>query len=267
VTVRAPRVVVACGSIESPALLLRSGIGGPAVGEYLRLHPTGAISGQYEGEQRAWWGPPQAAISHQFADLDNGYGFLIECPHHTTGLAAAATPWESGRTHKEWMLEWARTATFINLTRDRGHGRVAIDASGNAVPQYSLADELDIRSFRRGLVEMIRLHEAAGAERIVALARKPIYWDRGDDLESFIGRVGEASLAPREHGIFSAHQMGTCRMGTDAETSVAGPWGELHDVEGVWIGDASAFPTSSGTNPMITIMALAHRTAGAIAAG
>jgi choline dehydrogenase-like flavoprotein len=60
--------------------------------------------------------------------------------------------------------------------------------------------------------------------------------------------------------------MGTCRMGKDASTSVAGPWGELHDTEGVWIGDASAFPTSSGTNPMISIMALARRTAEAIAA-
>jgi choline dehydrogenase-like flavoprotein len=34
----------------------------------------------------------------------------------------------------------------------------------------------------------------------------------------------------------------------------------------VWIGDGSAFPTSSGTNPMISIMALAHRTAEAITA-
>jgi choline dehydrogenase-like flavoprotein len=33
----------------------------------------------------------------------------------------------------------------------------------------------------------------------------------------------------------------------------------------VWIGDGSAFPTPSGTNPMISIMALAHRTAEAIA--
>jgi choline dehydrogenase-like flavoprotein len=47
---------------------------------------------------------------------------------------------------------------------------------------------------------------------------------------------------------------------------VAGPWGELHDTPGVWVGDGSAFPTPSGTNPMITIMALAHRTAEAIAA-
>jgi choline dehydrogenase-like flavoprotein len=47
---------------------------------------------------------------------------------------------------------------------------------------------------------------------------------------------------------------------------VAGPWGELHDVRGVWIGDTSAFPTSSGTNPMITVMALAHRNAEAVVA-
>jgi choline dehydrogenase-like flavoprotein len=60
--------------------------------------------------------------------------------------------------------------------------------------------------------------------------------------------------------------MGTCRMGNDPKTSVANPWGELHDARGVWIGDGSAFPTASGTNPMITIMALAHRNAQAVAA-
>ena len=55
-------------------------------------------------------------------------------------------------------------------------------------------------------------------------------------------------------------------MGTDPRTTVADPWGELHHVRGVWIGDASALPTATGTNPMITIMALAHRNARAIAA-
>ena len=55
-------------------------------------------------------------------------------------------------------------------------------------------------------------------------------------------------------------------MGTDPQTSVAGPWGELHDTRACGSATASAFPTSSGTNPMITIMALAHRTAEAIAA-
>jgi len=266
VTVSAPVVVVAGGSIESPALLLRSGIGGPATGDYLRLHPTSAVTGVYPDDQRWWWGPPQSAISHQFADLEDGYGFLVESAQSTTGLFAAATPWRSGRDHKERMLDWSRCAPFINLTRDRGHGRVTIDAEGNPVVGYPMSDELDIRNFRRGLAELIRLHEAAGAERVISIGRSAPTWERGDDLDTFIEAVTTHSLAPREFGIFTAHQMGSCRMGSDPATSVANPFGELHDTPGVWIGDASAFPTASGVNPMITIMALAHRTAEAIAA-
>jgi choline dehydrogenase-like flavoprotein len=53
-------------------------------------------------------------------------------------------------------------------------------------------------------------------------------------------------------------------MGTDSRTSVADPDGQLHDLPGVWIGDASAFPTAVGSNPMVTVMALADRTAARI---
>src|SRR5207302_5978964 len=87
-----------------------------------------------------------------------------------------------------------------------------------------------------------------------------------DDLEDYIARVRRIPLRAGGVRMFAAHQMGTCRMGADPATSVANVHGELHDTPGVWIGDASAFPTPSGTNPMITIMALAHRTAEAIAA-
>ncbi len=266
VVVRAPQVVVACGAIESPALLLRSGIGGPAAGDYLRLHPAGALFANYGEPQDAWWGPPQAALSHEFADRSDGYGFLIEGAHHSLGISAAATPWRSGRQHKEDMARFRTTAALIMLIRDRGHGRVALDAAGGAAPAYLLRDELDLDNFHAGLVAVARIHEAAGAERIVALSRKPLEWRRGDDFEAFCARLAECSLAPFEHAVFSAHQMGTCRMGKDRATSVANPWGELHDTPGVWIGDGSAFPTASGTNPMLTIMALARRTAEAMAA-
>ena len=55
-------------------------------------------------------------------------------------------------------------------------------------------------------------------------------------------------------------------MGQDPASSVADPSGQLHDCPGVWIGDGSAFPTATGINPMVTIMALARRTAHAIRA-
>jgi acyl-CoA reductase-like NAD-dependent aldehyde dehydrogenase/choline dehydrogenase-like flavoprotein len=265
-TVRAPTVVVACGAIESPALLLRSGIGGPAVGHYLRLHPTVAVTAYYEEPQNWSWGPPQAALSHQFADLGDGHGFLIESAQSTTGLFGGAIPWRSGADHKHRMREWAQAAPLIALIRERGCGQVAVDAAGNAVTHYPITDAIDVRNLRFGVETLARAHEAAGAAEIVGSGRKAPDWRRGEDLEAFIAAVNEVPMAPREFVTFSAHQMGSCRMGIDPQTSVANPWGRLHDVPGVWIGDASAFPTASGTNPMLTIMALARRTSGAILA-
>jgi choline dehydrogenase-like flavoprotein len=269
VVVRAPTVVVACGSLESPALLLRSGIGGPACGDYLRLHPASAVLGIYGQEQKGWWGPPQSGLSHAFADLEDGYGFLIEGTHLSPGVGASATPWASGEHHKELMSQGARSASFVFLIRDRGHGRVGIDRDGNAVHSYHLTDERDQRIFRRAIKEVIALHEVAGATRIMTLHRRLHLWERGGDeaIEQFAQRAHDGPLDPHQHATFALHQMGSCRMGKDPATSVADPWGQLHDTPGVWVGDASAFPTASGTNPMLTVMALAHRTAEAIRAG
>jgi choline dehydrogenase-like flavoprotein len=266
VVVHAPQVVLAAGSLETPAILLRSGIGGPAVGEYLRLHPATGVVGLYDEPQKAWWGAPQTGLSHQFERLEDDHGFLIECGHASTGSTASAVPWESGEQHKELMAQGRFASGFVFLIRDRGHGRVTIDAEGNAVHTYPFDDARDQRIFRRGFAELARLHDAAGAQEIYTLHRRLHRWRRGDDLAAFVEEVQAAPLSPYEHAMFSAHQMGSARMGTDPHTSVAGPYGELHDVRGVWIGDASAFPSATGTNPMGTVMGLAHRTAGAIVA-
>jgi choline dehydrogenase-like flavoprotein len=265
VTVRAPRVVVACGSLESPALLLRSRIGGLAVGHNLRLHPSSVVGGAYGTDQQGWWGAPQAGLCDEFADIGEGYGFLIETAQYAPGLVGSANPWISGADHKQRMEDFRFTATFISLTRDRGAGQVAVDANGESLPMYAVTDPLDLENLKRGIEGQIRLHEAAGAHQVGPLAEGAPTWRRGDDLEAFIGAVKRIPFRAGGYKLFSAHQMGTCRMGEDPQTSVAGPWGELHDTKGVWIGDGSAFPTSSGTNPMVSIMALAHRTAEAIA--
>lgn len=266
VTVRAPRVVVACGALESPALLLRSGLGGPAVGQYLRLHPVSLAVGFYATDQQAWWGAPQTGLCDQFADTGQGYGFIIEGTQYGPGLLASGTSWQSGRQHKEMMNNVRNAATLIAVTRDRGHGRVTIDENGAAVHTYPISDELDQRNLRHGLAEMIRIHEAAGAQEIHCATNARLVWTRGEDLAAFIQKAQALPLGVGGQPIYSAHQMGSCRMGKDRASSVANPWGELHDMAGVWIGDGSAFPTAPGTNPMISIMALARRTAEAIAA-
>jgi choline dehydrogenase-like flavoprotein len=265
VTVRAPTVVVACGALESPALLARSGIGGPAVGNYLRLHPALALFGTYPDEQNAFLGAPHAGLSHEFENVEDGYGFLIEGAQYTPGLTGSAVPWTSGAEHKDMMTTVPHGASFITLTRDRGHGRVTVDQNGEAVPWYDVTDELDQRHLRLAIDKLARLHQAAGAVQIASLGAGLPLWRYGDDIDAFIEKAQRVPLRAGGQRLFSAHQMGTCRMGDDPETSVANPWGELHDVKGVWIGDGSAFPTPSGTNPMVSIMTLARRTAEAIA--
>jgi choline dehydrogenase-like flavoprotein len=157
-------------------------------------------------------------------------------------------------------------APFISVQRDHGSGEVALDGYGRALVRWSLGDEVDRRVFIRANQELARLHAAAGAERILTLHRGRTAWSAGEDIGRFLAALESASCADGDVTIFSAHQLGSCRMGADPVTSVADGRGQLHDTAGVWIGDASAFPSASGVNPMITVMALARRTATAIAA-
>jgi len=265
VTVRAPVVIVACGSLESPALLLRSGIGGPAVGHNLHVQPGGAIYGVYEELQRGWWGSPMTANCEQFVDIHDGWGFYMEIPAFGPGFVASVIPWSSGRQHKEVMTKVPYVSTSIWFLRDRSNGRVTIGPDGQAVVSYALNDPIDQQNFRQATAEAIRIHAAAGAQEIYfSLANAQLVWKRGQSVEGFIRTVEQQPLLDGAQPMISAHQLSSCLMGPDPATSVANPDGRLHDVEGVWMGDASACPTSLGANPMVTIMALAERTADKI---
>ena len=260
VQVKAPQVVVACGALETPALLLRSGIGGPAVGKNLYLDPSAGIFGVYPEAQDAWWGPPQAAVMDEFRDLGDGYGLLVEGSQYYTGVFAFQLARRDGKQAKEAMSKLGRMSDFLFVIRDHTGGQVTIDEHGEAVHTYALTDERDIASYRKGLRVMAQLHEAAGAEEMW-FGTTPRVWKRGEDVEAWVDELDQVHIGAGGLFMGSAHQMGSARMGTDPATSVAKPTGELHDVAGVWIGDTSAFPTPSGANPMLTCMALAHRTA------
>jgi choline dehydrogenase-like flavoprotein len=260
----APTVVVACGSIESPALLLRSGIGGPAAGKHLRLHPAFVVWGVYDEPIEGWNGQLQSALSDHFFDVEDGYGFLIEAAGMLPAFTSPAFPWTSGEQHKRLMSLFRWMAPFITVARDHGSGEVVLDDLGRPVVRWEFDDHVDARLAVRANVELARLHHAAGAAEIVTSHAEEQRWRRGQSFEDFMAALEAASYAPNDVTCFTAHQMGSCRMGADPASSVADGLGQLHDVKGVWIGDASAFPSAPGVNPMVTIMSLAHRTAGAI---
>ncbi|HWX96590.1 MAG TPA: FAD-dependent oxidoreductase [Solirubrobacteraceae bacterium] len=267
-TVQAPTVVVAAGAVESPALLLRSGIGGPAAGRHLRLHPAALVAGVYEQPIEGWIGQIQSALSDEFKNCEGEHGFLVEATSVTPALVAMSLPWQDGHAHKRLLERTLRyVAPFISVARDHGEGQVVIDDHGRAVTRWSFGDEVDARMFRRAMVELARLQRAAGAREIITFfQQQPPSWREGEDFEAFLAEIERGSLEANDIAAFTAHQMGSCRMGSDPSDSVANGRGELHDTSGVWIGDGSAFPTAPGVNPMISIMSLAHRTAESILA-
>lgn len=85
------------------------------------------------------------------------------------------------------------------------------------------------------------------------------------DVERFIANVSRHGVHNLDTDLFSAHQMGTCRMGASPDDGVVSPHGEVWECTNLFVADASVFPTSSGVNPMITNYAISYMTAKYIA--
>lgn len=265
IVVRAPQVALAGGSILSPALLLRSGIATHVAGRNLFLHPVSVIAGMYDDRLAAWSGVPQSVMSDHFANVDGAYGFRIECAPAHPGVLASGFPWWGSARFVEELRDAANTAPFIGIVRDRAPGRVDLDRDGAPRMRY-FPDADDRKLLVRAMVEMARIHHAAGARRLVTLYTPPLEMEHRDGLEAFVSEIERRGITPNRVVVFSAHQMGTCRIGTSARDSVADPTGQVWGVRGLYVTDASVFPTPSGVNPMLSIMAIARRTALGMAA-
>ena len=260
--VRAPHVVVCAGGLESPALLQRSGFELPELGRNLYLHPTTGVAGRYSDRVEPWIGPPQTIVSSELARISGNYGVRLETAPAHPGLIGFAAPWTSARGHRRLMQRVRDLSAIIVLTRDGVGGRVRSRRDGSVAVTYRPGrTECDLLA--RGVAAAVRVHLAAGAEEVHTLHTRGLSFTRtAATAERDVDRFCERVLAERVDAnwmlLFSAHQMGTCRMGRDRRTAVCDEQGEVFDVRGLHVADASAFPGSSGVNPMITVMALAR---------
>ena len=272
VHVRARAVVLAAGALNTPAILLRSGLRSPGIGLGLRLDPTAALAGEFPEPIRTWEGPHQTVAVHRFRSSDaEEHGPWIEVAPTHPGLSAIAVPWAGAADHRRLLERLEHVATPIVLVRDVAEGRDTNDAAGRPVYDYVLAPR-DRANLVRGIVETARILRAAGATRILSLHTPKIEVGDGHrpvseaELDRFVAAVERAGIRPHSVALFSAHPMGSARAGPDPRRAAARPTGELHGVDGLWVGDGSLLPTAPGANPMMSILALADRTAGRLLA-
>jgi choline dehydrogenase-like flavoprotein len=261
-TIRSTIVVAAAGSLHTPAILKRSGLVHPGIGRHLHLHPVAVLFGIYDEPIESWRGPMQASVCDQFASLDNGYGFVVEVAPVHPGMLALGLPWHDAQSHRELMSQANHIATFIVIARDRDGGTVTVDECGQPVLDYTVS-AYDGRHLIRGAQEAARLHAAANAHTVGGPYHNlpPISLRKGNPLESFVGQFPARGVIKNDMVLFSAHQMSSCRMRGSRKAAPVNPDGESYEVKNLYAADASALPTATGVNPMISIMALAHRTA------
>jgi choline dehydrogenase-like flavoprotein len=275
-SVRTPRVVVSAGGLRTPVVLERSGLGHPAIGRNLHIHPTVAIAPRLSDRVEMWSGPLQAAASLEFArpgpasGLGPAHGgFVIEAAPPHPGLVMAALPWAGRDDGLEQAASLAWRVPLIGIIRDHGAGRVKAAASGRARIAYRL-DPRDGETAQRALVEMSRLARAGGATEVLAAATPGPAWRENEDFDAFLSTLARIDVGPNRLSVFSAHQMGTARSGVDPRTSATDPWGRVRAdasgglLRGAYVADGSLFPSAPGVNPMLSVMALAERVARAV---
>jgi choline dehydrogenase-like flavoprotein len=256
VDVRSRAVVAACGSIETPALLCRSGLDAPELGRNLHLHPVGGALGVFEDEIRPWEGTLQAIYSDEVESAK------LETTAMHPALLAGAAPWRGAAQHAE-LMSWLPRISFVGvLLRDRDAGRVRVGRSGQPVVRYRLSAH-DASRLRAGLDAASRVLEAAGARRIVSNHTRLAEYQPGrqGNLETFLRAADDCGWGPGRVALYSFHQMGTAAIG-----SVCDDVGLVRGTRNLVVADASAFPSASGVNPMVTIEAIAHVNASALAA-
>ena len=280
--VRARQVVVAAGALRTPVVLERSGLEHPGLGRNLRLHPVAVLAGWYPEPIDMWRGTAQGARSLEFLQPGPGRrGYAIESAPGHPGLLALALPWEGTDRHAAIMERIRRCGPLIAVSEDGGSGRVRATTGGGARIDYAL-DAEGIATLRHALGSMARLARAAGARELVAVGTPPAWhgatgFPPGGEAGAFarfLEEVARFDYRPNRGTVFSAHQMGTVRMGADPASHPCDPEGRFRRVDGgrttavagLYVADASLFPTGIGVNPMLTVMALARRVARTVLA-
>ncbi len=252
VRVRAKAVVVACGAIQTPFLLLRHRLGRPSgqLGKNFLCHPNTKVVAIYPRNIYAWQGVSQGGQIREFREQ----GILMAENAVPPGTAAAQIPF-LGDEALELMRSYNAMAMTGVLVEDSHAGRVS-RRFGVPMAKYTIT-RYDHERFLTGVRHLATLHFEMGAEKVILPFSNFHLAKSVDDLRE----IERTQRSRSTIELFTVHMMGTCRMGSRSSHSVVDLSGEVWDLPGCYVADASLFPTAVGVNPQVAIMALATRVA------
>jgi choline dehydrogenase-like flavoprotein len=256
VEVRAKAVVLACGTVGTPAVLAESGLGGGMVGRNLVNHVATGMLGFFDQEVRAWDGVNQGYCCDHFRKD----GFIVEVFWAPLDLMTIRVP-GFGMAHKQRMARMGHVAGWGAMIRATSKGRVWA-RPGKAPAIFYWMNKRDGALMQRAMKATADLLFAGGA-KMVTPGIHGVPTELTDPGQTRL--IAEANLGSQAFNPIGNHPMGTCRMSERKGRGVVDSHGESHQVERLFVADASVFPDAPGVNPQVSIMALAAHCADYVA--
>jgi len=253
-TVRAKVIILACGAIQTPVLMLRNRLANSSkqVGRNFFCHPNMKITAFFDEDIYYWKGVHQGFQIHEF--FDEGIIMAIGGVH--PAMVAMSVPF-FGKQHLDFMKNYNRMVTAGSLIDDTTSGVVKPGPFDTALMFYQI-DREETRRLIRSVALLCEIFFTAGAKEIYVPFRHLSFIKSIDEIK----KLYQYPIKNKDfHELITVHAMGTCRMGSDPNRFVTNSWGRTYDLSNLYIADASLFPTSIGVNPQLTIMALARRCA------
>jgi choline dehydrogenase-like flavoprotein len=247
-------VIVAAGAVYSPVLLWNSGVR-RNVGEGFQAHPGVAVVGHFEERIGMSFGATQ---SYEVPLRERGY--KLESLTLPPELLAARLPGAG----EEWQRNLRRLdhfAQFCAVHRASARGRVRPTHFGGVDVRYEL-ERSDVERVKDSVALLVRLMFAAGASEVfpgvASVAERLTHADQAELIRA-------PHVARKDFHLLASHHFGTVAAGANARDSVVDPSLRAHDVEGLYVMDASVLPTNLGVNPQHTIMAVVFNAAERLA--
>lgn len=262
-------VVLAAGAIQTPILMTRSEIawGNRWVGKNLSMHPYVSLLGQFSEPVYGWQGALTGMYVDEYVHPDQG-GYLFESGLSGPEQLLAQSGQSMGQDHFQFMLDYKYYSAMNVFIRDQGRGSVSWQR--NAVNRKKRIDwELsreDFNHFKNALKKAGRIYFAAGAKKVILPTFKPLHVNRVEDLDDMVESVHFGLRGLYTFRVASVNPQGTARMGVDEKQSVVNGYGECHSVKGLFVADASLFPSCLTVNPQVTVYALSNMVADYIVA-
>jgi choline dehydrogenase-like flavoprotein len=253
-TVRARRAtIVAGGALGTPELLLRSGLGGDQVGRNLHIHPACWVGARYGEEVRGWEGVMQS----YYVDEWESERVLLEATFTPLAFGGAWLQ-GAGRAHQEAMLDFGHIGSIGVQLADHSRGRVGLLGDGTLKAGYRLTRD-DARRLTFGIARAAEVHFAAGAAEVYPnIPRAGVLRPGG------LAEFEATTFRPSELRLEAFHPMGTARISSRPAEGVCDVTGAVRGVAGLFVADASLFPSAVHVNPMMTVIAFAKQVAAGV---